>query len=54
MARLLAKEEAVLAGISSGAALQAGLKIAERKEFENKNIVVFLPDTLERYLSVLS
>lgn len=54
MAKRLAKEEAVLAGISSGAALQAGLKIASRKEFENKNIVVFLPDTMERYLSVLS
>lgn len=53
-AKKLAKVEGILSGISSGAALHAGLKIAERSESENKNILVFLPDTLERYLSLLS
>lgn len=53
-AKKLAKVEGILSGISSGAALNAGLKIAERSESENKNILVFLPDTLERYLSLLS
>ena len=53
-AKKLAQVEGILSGISSGAALNAGLKIAERSESENKNILVFLPDTLERYLSLLS
>lgn len=53
-AKKLAKVEGILSGISSGAALNAGLKIAERSDSENKNILVFLPDTLERYLSLLS
>ena len=53
-AKKLAKVEGILSGISSGAALNAGLKIAERSESENKNILVFLLDTLERYLSLLS
>lgn len=48
----LALTEGVLCGISSGATLFAGKKIAERKEAENKNIVVFLADNGERYLSV--
>jgi cysteine synthase A len=51
MTRKLAREEGILAGISSGAALWAALKTAEKPENENKMIVVILPDTGERYLS---
>ena len=50
-ARALAKEEGILAGISGGAALWAGLQIAARPEAKGKTIVVLLPDTGERYLS---
>jgi cysteine synthase A len=50
-ARRLAKEEGILAGISSGAALWAGLQIASRSEAAGKTIVVILPDSGERYLS---
>jgi cysteine synthase A len=50
-ARNLARTEGILAGISSGAALFAATKIAERDEFVNKRVVVVLPDTGERYLS---
>jgi cysteine synthase len=47
----LSKEEGILAGISSGAAFSAALELAKKDENKNKNIVVILPDTGERYLS---
>ncbi len=53
MVRTLAKSEGILVGISSGAALCAAIQLAEQEQYEGKNIVVLLPDTGDRYLSVL-
>lgn len=51
MGRLIAQKEGVLVGISSGAALCAGVRIARGEEARGKNIVILLPDTGDRYLS---
>lgn len=54
IARLLATREGILCGISSGAAVCAALKIAQRKKYKNELIVAILPDSGERYLSEFS
>ena len=51
IARILAREEGIFAGISSGAAVKAAIEIGKRKGSKDKLIVVILPDTGERYLS---
>ncbi|WP_028862594.1 cysteine synthase A [Psychromonas aquimarina] len=51
MARRLMEEEGILAGISSGAAVVAAARLAEEPEYKDKNIVVILPSSGERYLS---
>ncbi len=50
-ARRLAKEEGIIVGISSGAAMAVTIRLAKLEEFENKTFVVILPDSGERYLS---
>ena len=50
-ARRLAREEGILAGISCGAAAAVAVRLAKLPQYENKTIVVILPDTAERYLS---
>jgi cysteine synthase A len=51
ISRKLAKQEGILVGISSGAAMWAALEVAKRKESLGKTVVVLLPDSGERYLS---
>jgi len=51
MARRLSKEEGILAGISSGAAVAVAVRLGQQPEFAGKTVVVLLPDAAERYLS---
>jgi cysteine synthase A len=53
MARRLAREEGILAGISCGAAVAAALRVAREPEMKGKTIVVVLPDSGERYLTTI-
>jgi len=49
--KMLTRSEGIQTGISSGAALYAGLQLAEKPEYEGKTIVVLLPDSGDRYYS---
>ncbi len=53
MARRLGKEEGILAGISSGAAVAAAVRLAQLEEFAGQTIVTVLPDAAERYISTI-
>lgn len=52
MCKAVAHSEGILIGISSGAALSAAIELAKRDEFKGKRIVVLLPDSGERYMSI--
>jgi cysteine synthase A len=52
-ARRIAREEGIICGISSGAAVAVAIRLARLEEFAGKNIVVILPDSGERYLSTI-
>ena len=52
-ARVLARDHGLLVGISSGAAYAAAMQLLQQTEYKDKTIVVLLPDTGERYLSVI-
>ena len=53
MALRIMREEGILCGISSGAAMAAAVRMAEEPEMQNRTIVVILPDSGERYLSTM-
>ncbi|OTA15288.1 cysteine synthase [Xenorhabdus vietnamensis] len=53
IARELTEKEGILSGISSGAAVAAAIKISQEDEYKDKNIVVILPSSAERYLSTV-
>jgi cysteine synthase A len=51
-ARAMASREGILAGVSAGAAVHAALQVADRKDMEGKRVVVIVPDSGERYMSL--